>query len=238
MITETRFAASHHGFCHDLLPAAESYLRTCNLDLGMFATPMYSRVPASLRGLVNELGFRLFALDLPIGQGASKIPPPLMLAEAERARIFIEKFRQHGRAPLSHLDEEGLAEAVQLADRTMLFFRKAAGAEELIETAPHFRGCGWIAECDGDALWRGTLYEIKAGDRAFRSTDLRQALIYCALAFASKSHDIAQLCLVNPRHGTYFAAPVNDICESIAGRSASEVLGDIVDYVSDSKDSY
>jgi hypothetical protein len=89
-----------------------------------------------------------------------------------------------------------------------------------------------LSSCNGDALWSTTIYEIKAGDRSFRSTDVRQLLIYCALGFAAKLYELDRICLVNPRHGVYFSESLNDLCAALAGRPPTEVLSDIVEYIS------
>ena len=78
-----------------------------------------------------------------------------------------------------------------------------------------------------------TLFEVKAGDRLFRGTDVRQALCYCALGFSAKLYDIDSICLVNPRSGTYFQDDLETLCWKIAGLNAAELLGEIVDYISE-----
>src|SRR5579864_8207330 len=47
--------------------------------------------------------------------------------------------------------------------------------------SPVFRGCGFVDECTGDLIIGNQLVEVKAGDRSFRATDIRQLLVYCAL---------------------------------------------------------
>jgi hypothetical protein len=74
---------------------------------------------------------------------------------------------------------------------------------------------------------------VKAGERGFRGSDIRQMLCYCALNFASKKYEIEDLCLVNPRSGRYITATVEYLCMRVASRSAAEVLADIVEYVSE-----
>jgi hypothetical protein len=127
--------------------------------------------------------------------------------------------------------DSDVLEAIQLARRTKQFFR--TNGIDSLEVFPEFLGCGWLSSCAGDVYAQGTLYEIKAGDRAFRSIDLRQLLTYCALNFAAKKYDIADVCLLNPREGTFAQFDLNALCGALAGRSAVEVLGDIVEYVSD-----
>jgi hypothetical protein len=68
--------------------------------------------------------------------------------------------------------------------------------------------------------------------------DIKQVLVYCALNFSSKSFDIQRVCLFNPREGLYFAESVNDVCQLAGGRSAFDILGELVEYISDSDRAY
>jgi hypothetical protein len=63
-------------------------------------------------------------------------------------------------------------------------------------------------------------------------------LVYCALNFASGAYEIARICLVNPRMGVFLDEPIDRLCGELAGRPASDVLADIVQFVSDPQDGY
>jgi hypothetical protein len=156
--------------------------------------------------------------------------------EAARAREFIETFRQHGRGRAPVLGNVETANSRELAERISGFFNQV-GATALI-VMPHFPGCGWLSECDGDVIGDHVLYELKAGARRFRMLDVKQVLVYCALNFAAKIYDIRHVCLVNPREGLYFSEPLDRLCTLVAGRGAVEVLSDIVEYVSDAGTDY
>jgi hypothetical protein len=124
-------------------------------------------------------------------------------------------------------------EAVLIAERIADFLSKALGAATAFAPMPRFLGCGWLSECEGDVLGGDALYEFKAGVRAFRMVDFRQLLVYCALNFASKTHSIRDVCLMNPRHGVYYGEAIEDLCQALAARSSIDVLGEIVEYVSE-----
>lgn len=232
MITESRFASSHYGFWRELLPMGESYIRGSNAELARFAPPLHGLSSPRERGIVNELSFRVFSLCEREDCDPRDLSAEVLAREAELARGFIENFRQHGRGVLPQVGEEGFREAIALAERTQLFFRHAATPGRSFVVAPSFSGCGWLSKCNGDVLWKGTIYELKAGQRSFRLADLRQVLVYCALGFASKEHEIDRVCFVNPRQGVYFSESLADLCEAVSGRSPAEVLNDIVEYVS------
>lgn len=232
MITEKLFASSHHAFWHDLLPMGEHYIRSVNHDLERFDKPMRARSSPAVRGIVNELSFRLFVRATTEGIAVEELQPPAIADAVSSATAFIKSFRQHGRGPMQLPDERAIQEAIDLARRTGDFFRQATGAQLLLQ--PSFQGCGWLSACEGDVLASDALYEVKAGARLFRMLDVRQVLLYCALNFSSKAYEIREVGLVNPREGTYFTETLSRLCDLLAGRSSIEILSEIVEYVSES----
>jgi hypothetical protein len=236
MITEKRFASSHHGFWRELLPMSEHYIRSTNLALGRAFIPFSGTSPTSLHGVVNELGFRLFARARREGIDLRALDEDTIVQEQTAAIQFISNFRQHGRGPLRPPGATDIQDAIVLATRTENFFREAT--EGPVTVSPTFPGCGWLSECNGDVLCNGVLYEIKSGERTFRALDVKQVLVYCALNYAAKHFEIDEICLFNPREGVHFSESLNTLCQAMAGQSAVEVLGEIVEYVSASNDAY
>lgn len=236
MITEKHFSLSHAAFWHDLLPVAESYIRELNAESARFCEDLDSSLPPEGRGLVNETGFRLFAESLATGCAPSELDKEQRSRCADKACQHVSGLRKFHRAPLRDLDVAGMTEALVIADRLLLFFSKATTATPIV--LPQFAGCGWIEQCQGDVLAGSELVEIKAGARLFRSVDLRQVLCYCALNFASKTYDIVNASLVNPRSGRYVSESLEHMCRRLSGRPATGVLSDIVAYISDPPDRY
>ena len=72
------------------------------------------------------------------------------------------------------------------------------------------------------------MYEIKAAGRFFRSIDLRQLLVYSALNRQAASYDLDSLGVFNPRIGIYYTGSLGEICFEVSGKSADELLSDIV----------
>jgi hypothetical protein len=58
--------------------------------------------------------------------------------------------------------------------------------------------------------------------------------VYCALNFAAKSYSIERICLINPRMGVFLEESLDDLCDELAGRPPSDILADIVEFISDS----
>lgn len=231
MISEKQFALFHSGFWSQLLPMSEEYVRMKNRSLLRFAQPMESRLPPSTRGLTNEMAYRLFAAALRAGGKLRDIPNDRASEAIERAVQYVGNLQRWQQQPQENPSAEHIREARKLARRLLVFFQRVGSSP--ITTFPKFRGCGWLDGCVADAIAERTIFEVKAGDRRFRASDLRQVLIYCALDLSERTWAINQLCLVNPRLGVFFHEPIDRACEGLAGRSAGDVLGDIVEYISD-----
>lgn len=230
MTTEKELAVHHPGFWRSILPLSDSFVRNVNRTLERYAQPLVSTVAASRRGLVNEGGFRLFAASIETSTAVARLSPAAIETAWSTAVDHIRTLRQFSRTPI---DPEALAgevaEAATLAKRIDRYFSKVQHGALTIE--PAFRGCGWVSEARGDVLAEGTLYEIKAGERHFRSIDLHQLLTYCALNFAAKTFDITTVGLLNPRVGTFITVDLDTLCLECAGSSVPDVLNDILSYI-------
>ncbi len=236
MISEKQFAASHTAFWHQLLPMAEEYVRTRNRSLGRFAPPLVSNLPPETRGVVNEVGFRLFVASLRFNRSVRSVPKRVADSCIQDGLRHIRALREHGRTAVPPPKSEGVHEARVLAQRLVEFFDRATTST--LQPFPRYQGCGWIDSCAGDVFAEGTLFEVKAGERRFRTLDLRQLLIYSALDFAGKTIGVVKVCLVNPRIGLFLHEPLEKLCQDLAGRPATEVLGEIVEYASEPLDRY
>ncbi|WP_340331985.1 hypothetical protein [Microbaculum marinum] len=116
-----------------------------------------------------------------------------------------------------------------LEKRLVSFFRP-----EIVENIvrPIFSGCGYIDSSEGDIINDGRLFEIKAVDRPFRSSDIRQLITYCALNHLSNQYDIKRIGVFNPRRGVYFSLPVRVVSREISGQTEQELFDNIVNAVS------
>ena len=236
MISEKAFTLSHSAFWRELLPMAERYVRECNVESARFVPQLDSVLSPAGRGLVNELGFRIYAASVRLREPAGGLAPAVVEDCMTAALRHISTMRQLQRRPPQPLTQSGLAEAVAIAMRLEVFFASPGLGVPTI--FPELPGCGWVDRCFADALAGSTLFEIKAGDRGFRSIDVRQLLCYCALNFAAKRYEISHVCLLNPRTGRYIGESLDAMSRHIAGRSATELLAQIVHYVSDAPDRY
>lgn len=236
MISEKQFAISHAAFWHQLFPMAEEYVRIRNQSLNEFLSPLTTVLLPRTRAVVNEIGFRLFVASLQFRRIISSVPSDAIDACVRDGLLHIRFMRENGRKPVLDPGAKEIDEARVLAERLVVFFNRVT--KSTLVGFPAFAGCGWVDDCSGDVLAGGTLFEVKAGERLFRSIDLRQILIYAALDFAAKTFGIVNVCLVNPRIGVFWHEPLEHLCQNLAGRHAPEVLGDIVDYMSEPSGRY
>lgn len=234
MITEKRFASSCHSFWHRLLPMLEHFLRRRNRLLERFADPVESIGRPRVRGVINELGFRLYCRAVSTGTAIDALSDTAFAEETAAAIDFIRRFRGFSRG-VARPDDQELEEATTLAERIGFVLGFDANALTL---NPSFRGCGWVESCSGDVQEGRTLYEIKAGDRAFRGIDVRQVICYCALDWAATGGRIDEICLVNPRAGLILREALDDLCFAIGGAASAEILSDVVEFVSEPEHRY
>src|SRR5262249_40076034 len=129
----------------------------------------------------------------------------LMLATRllPKAVDYVNRFSATAEVEILQIPRFRLAEAMELSERLFKFFVEDEKLGPLTKR-PTFPGCGIIAPCEGDLRTDDTLYEIKAVDRNFRSMDMRQLFVYCALSRAASLKAISRIGLVNPLLGTYW----------------------------------
>lgn len=227
VISERKFSNSFSSFWNELLPTADSFVRRMNLSLERYCLPTESRfeVNRDRRSVINELSFRLF-MSLAKGKKISVNDKMKMSLEVSH---YIEKL-----APNINIDQpiskDELEEAESLSSALAQYF-SVAGLNKL-RFWPVFRGCGRINSCKGDIIIDDKLVEVKAGDRHFRITDVRQVITYLTLNSISKQYDIQHIALVNPRKGLFFETTVEVLIEDCSQRKPVDVFGDIIYFLS------
>jgi hypothetical protein len=209
---------------------ADAIVRRVNVSYQKFAPDLASATRPGRRAYVNELGFRLFPHFSHRGALGLHDPPDEIIEQLEQSTaFFISRLRSAEEIEVPHPAERN--EALELGRRLNKCFELLEPARKL-QLAPKFAGCGILDTCVGDVLAEPTLYEIKAGARDFRLIDVRQVITYCALNFASRRYKIERVVLVNPRRGIYAALDIHNDLERASGASASEVFGQILDFLS------
>lgn len=234
MISEHQFATHYSSAWRTVAPLADGFWAFENLLVERVAPPLTPRAPKGMRAVINETAFRAFC-NL---QGVSGVLTRSSVLSAVDAQIF-EAIRYVGRfstaPPLdpSDLDDVCRKEAGNLVLRLLHFF--PAYHSTLLR--PQFNGCGLLSACEGDLIRGNCLYEVKAGDRAFRIVDLRQLLTYAALAYASESLTFTDIGLFNPRTGVAWRKSLEEVCHAVSGLRLNDMLPILVEQFSGASES-
>lgn len=230
MISERAFAREFSSFWRMGAPTMDLFVRQANLSLYARDFPqLVSSTNPQRRALVNEVGFEL------LGQHVNKndvVPPEstevfdvggaLRSAENRLRGITTQKPDDQ-----SDISEDELKESLRICQRLVIKVNEVARGGQVI-LRPKFPGCGLIDSCQGDLLAGNTLVEIKAGERAFRSIDFRQILVYLALNEISRTFNLTSALLVNPRMGTSVFISVEDLAHEVSGKPPSDFFEDIL----------
>jgi len=224
MISE-RQLSQRASFWSELTPMLDVFVRVINMNSVQFAPRIPALAPPEQRAFIGECGFELARLTL---EGANGIDiqdvAPLVgrrLAHLDRTPPDTSKSI---RVALEALPEiQGIAEnLVKLA--TIL-----GGT---VKFAPKFLGCGYMSHCIGDILVGACLVEVKSGKRSFRNEDLRQLVVYTALNYAGRTHQIDKVSLANPREGALFQIALDTLIRRIASTGDKEFFERFVFLVS------
>ena len=234
MIDAKRFATVYNAFWRDSTPTCDLFVRRINMDgYERWAAPLdlprgrvrealaaesaFEEFAALLQGKVEEGGER--------GEHGTAGRNAAWLRAAERLRPYQARGLDVD-TPMSKLEEWYVGE---LARRLIEYFSFEQG---VFEMRPKFPGCGFIDVSEGDVVVRDILYEVKAVDRMFRSVDIRQLLSYAALNFEANVYNLKSIGVVNPRRGIAMTVRLDDVCQSVSGRSVEELLSYLIDNVS------
>lgn len=226
MTSETRFSAGYTSMWREVIPLSDGYWSMENMLTRRVAEPVLNRAPKEMRGLVNELAFIGFA-ELAESTYSVSLQQILrtLTSNIEVAVKYINRVSTAEDIRLTAIDEACLSESAEICQRLLTFFPK--GVERHIR--PKFKGCGFINACEGDVLVGQSLFEVKAGDRGFRVSDMRQLLTYAALAYASDNLNFSRVGLFNPRTGMAWAKSLDEICIAVSGLKANDVLPKLIE---------
>jgi hypothetical protein len=181
------------------------------------------------RGFVNEVAFATFCQSS--RRELAWPPEKLTKIEIDQAVAHVQALSVHREVSADGLSDEELLDIEEQRNRLirMFSFDRPAGAL-IIE--PLFPGCGIIDACKGDLIFSNILFEVKAGERLFRSIDVRQLIMYSALNYVSKRFKIERVGLFNPRIGISATISIDDLSSEICGKQSAELFSEIVSAIS------
>jgi hypothetical protein len=186
------------------------------------------------RGFINEVAFAAFCQSARRGQGWQ--PGRLSKAELDHAVASVRSLTVRKEIHGETIPEEGpvaeeLLDIEEQRDRLLKFVFLNRSIDTLV-VEPVFPGCGIIDASKGDLIVSDILFEVKAGDRLFRSIDVRQLIMYSTLNYISQSFRIERLGLFNPRIGVSATISIDDLCFEISGKNSTELFSEITAVVS------
>lgn len=229
MISEHQFATNYSSAWHSVAPFSDGFWAFENKQVDRVGAPLPSVAPKGMRSIINETAFRAFCDVYPSS-------PPLAtskLAEIvhekfQNAIDYVARFTNASPFELSDVNAHCHEEALSLLLRLNHYFTNHRG----VKLRPKFSGCGLLSECEGDLIAGNCLYEVKAGERAFRVMDLRQLLTYAALAYASDKLVFTHIGLFNPRTGVAWRRSLEEVCLSVSGLHPVDTLSALVEQFS------
>lgn len=181
--------------------------------------PLPAQSASERRGLINEAAFLLYGwIAFEPRDRIASIAKDSLPAAFHAAEEYIASVTdRYVSRPISSVE---LREAAVIAGRLHSYFTPLKQLQGLT-LSPKFKGNGIVSSCQGDILvgW-SRLFEVKNGDRPFRSIDFRQLSIYLALSFAEKGRPLHSIGLVNARRGVVMEIEVDDFAQAVAGVSA------------------
>lgn len=213
MISERQFSHNFTGFWRASLPNLEAVLRVLNLGPERQQKPYLSRNNPQRRDLISEVGFRLAAQVWKAGRLADG---DVATAYQSAVNFLTDEADLGEGATFPALNEVETDEALHLCERIHDLVRSRG--QRAVEFFPAFAGLGMLARCQGDILTGSSIIEVKYVDRAFRSTDLKQALTYAVLGRIS-GQTIDELIIYNPLRGTFIESTIADLVFGASGQS-------------------
>ncbi len=230
MIPLKTFVEGFTSFWRAQVPRSEEFVRRMNLSYERISPPIAANGPSERRSVVNEMSTRMFQA-LVKRQIDRSLPDHSYLTRLEQQCKEKISRLAGGRGQVAHnLSEGEQSEAHTLALVLYDYFLADLRRRDCVLDPP-LKGCGLIDACEADVFARHTLYEIKAGDRGFRSIELRQLLVYCALNYASGQYAIEKVGVVNPRQGIEFNYPIDDLAIEVAGKTSAQLFQVVIGYL-------
>jgi len=126
------------------------------------------------------------------------------------------------------LNKEEVEQVVSLSNNFLEFI--SSHGEANVHFRPSLKGFGFISDLEGDISINDILYEIKTVKRKFKTSDLKQLIIYLALQQVddnTKNWNYAGL--YNPRTGAYSKFNVSSFVSNITGgKTPNEAFSDFL----------
>lgn len=195
-----------------------------------WAPPLQATAPAKHNDAVAEIAFGFFCAaleDSTTPLEAFSVPEVEAIIEDALSRVAL--LRRGEGLPREAISVDHLADARALAARLRDHLGTVNGTPRVHE---RLEGAGVLATCHPDIMQGGTLVEVKMSKTGFRSADLRQLLVYAAMAHWN-GRPANELALVNPRLGLTWRFGVDELVERAADTTPAALFKAIQRFVSE-----
>jgi hypothetical protein len=176
-----------------------------------------STAPSRHNDVIGEMAFGLFAHAIEVGTApivVERSDTELIFQQAA-ARIAVLRGRHEVDSEL--ITEAHRTDATMIACRLYDYCRRKSGIPNI---QPRLLGLGIVRACHPDIMQGLELIEVKTSKSVFRASDLRQLLVYAALAWAHSPSAVETVSLVNPRLGLTWRFSTDDLAHLLSGQKA------------------
>jgi hypothetical protein len=184
--------------------------------ISQWAYPLTSSLPPVDSDLVAEIAFGVFACALDNGIAIASLAPEKIRIVVAQAVARIELLRGSGRDLSSVVTPDHIAFATILASRLLDW---TALYSDTIEVQPRLPGTGIVDACHPDLIAGVELIEVKMARTIFRLSDIRQVLVYVALAWLGTDRRLQSVSLTNPMLGISWSFDLHTLIREISGES-------------------
>lgn len=222
MNSARRLIESSSSFWKELAPMLPNYVKHVNMGgYDRYDPPIRRDTNRARHFLINELAFKCFASGAAPSEPAAETIYEGLQAKW-RTRLPSNTAIEDS---LSNLERNELSE---LVSRLAIYKRSIDDSPaEFEKVVPAF---GRLENIEIDILTDKSIFEVKAGERPFRSIDFRQLILAAAVLKSPRP----KIVLINPREGVIWTDSLADFVETVCLRSMSELVPEIHFYLSDS----
>jgi hypothetical protein len=208
----------HSSVWVTVTPTMEQVVRFANSMQESLGRAVPSLSDSQRNALIAETAFLL------AGAGFPETHTSRSELEAKARNFLMRLPRSEGSE--ASLSSDEWTEVGMLAQAT----RRYTSRFERPVFSPKIPGCGVVDATTGDVLCGTELVEIKTVTRPFRAYDIRQALTYCAMLYAS-NYTVDRITLLNPRRGRFVSMSLDEIAAATRGESKVALIQDLVQYM-------
>lgn len=206
----------HSSVWVTVTPTMEQVVRAANSMQESLGRAVPSLSDSQRNALIAETAFLLAGAGFP----ETHIRKPELEA---KARDFLMRLPRSEGSEAS-LSSDEWVEVGMLAQVTRLYSSRL----DQPNFSPKIPGCGVVDAATGDILCGTELVEIKTVTRPFRAYDIRQAVTYSAMLYAS-DYMVERITLLNPRRARFVSMSLDEIAVATRGESKVALIQDLVE---------